>query len=41
MILIDIAQCERVVKMGTFGVKMASDKKCCPSTVKINRGSYL
>ena len=33
LILIDIAQWERVVKMGTFGVKGASDEYFCPSTV--------
>jgi len=33
LILIDITQWERVVKMGTFGVKRASDEKFCPSTL--------
>ena len=33
LILIDIVQCERVVKMGTFGVKRASDESFCPGTV--------
>ena len=35
LILIDIAQRERVVKMGTFGVKRASDEYFCPSTVRV------
>jgi len=30
-ILIDIAQRERVVKMGTFGVKRASDESFWPN----------
>ena len=33
LILIDISQWQRVVKMGTFGVKRALDEKFCPSTV--------